>query len=577
MYCPECGHNLYDNCYHFCPECGAAIHDMQCENNRNIERISGIVFTNLKLLSESLGANTSDVESAIETFIEGKKNQGVDYRLLDAGNYRYSKSTLGIHRNVKLDRSSGISAYTDVLRDMYDAMTAAGNMPTHLFIIGGDDVIPMPQIRHYIEDNTSDSTIDTDIIYSYPYKGDMVSLLENQELFSYKQLLLAGRLPFGKDASLSDLVNYLDRVVGMQDGIERGFIYGQCDPNWKIVSSIITDSLRKSNLFPDLSGKVHERFYYRRLFLSPFVDCSNVEQVFNDRAAMYYFNLHGGEGEAQSGYYGALPPEYGERRIYTAIVPDIMTTAGSTNVVISEACYGAKFIGLHKKDSMMLSSLHSNTAVFVGSSRIAWGSCDDRGKPEEQHTISSADIIAKSFMESMVSGMNAGESFFSARKKLMETSSPGDMLAAVTVTEFNLFGDPTVRYRTEADGSGNEKCSPERPGLPASEMVLDKISREDCSVEQVESSMTEGGKQSLLEQVRNAVDANIAAINQTVSEYLYSNFGLEPRKPYNILKIKHKGKLESICFFYNTDDMKSMKYMVRTDPHGKISQVLSSK
>ena len=60
--------------------------------------------------------------------------------------------------------------------------------------------------------------------------------------------------------------------------------------------------------------------------------------------------------------YGALP----------AIEPEHMMTCEEPNIVISEACYGGRFIGLDKRHSMMLASLFTNTLAFVGSSLMIY-------------------------------------------------------------------------------------------------------------------------------------------------------------------------------------------------------------
>lgn len=580
MYCPECGHKLEEDNFRFCPECGAVLGDDNengAKNGRE-KNIYGILFTNLKTLAESLHTSVESVTSAIERFIEDKKKYGVHYILTDAGNYTYgNKSSFGIRKKVHLDSSSGFEKYMDIVCDMYENMTKDGILPTHLFIIGGDNVIPMPQIQHYIKDSASDETIDTDILYSYPYKGDLIRMLENQEIFSYRQCLLTGRLPFGKDASIYDLTGYLGRALEVSGGIESESSYGQCDPNWKKVSSLITVPLKRKNLLPDYGDRVSEKFYYRKLFLSPFVDHSNVGQVFNTRASLYYFNLHGGEGEGLSGYYGALPPEYGEHKMYTAITPESMASAEYANVVVSEACYGAKFIDLRKEDSMMLTSLGNRTIVFAGSSRIAWGACDDRNRTEEQHTICSADIIAKTFMESMLKGLDAGEAFFIARKELMTHAEPGDLFAAVTVTEFNLYGDPTSRFKTDTTEPDITKSA---SGQVISEPLKQEHAPAECMAESIDPdtvSSASARPSGILDMVRGAVDSNLAQISQNISEHLYGSFGIEPRKPYSIMKIKQNGKNTGFYFFYDTGKENSSRFMVKTDTRGKIHQIQSSK
>ena len=126
----------------------------------------------------------------------------------------------------------------DILMDVHNGEQAGGDeISQYLFIIGSNDIIPMPCIRHYISDDANDDSIDTDILYAYPYGKEMLALLENQEAFTYDQLFFVGRLPLGEDASFEDLRDYLERDVNYSLGFPMNEAYGQCDPTGKKVSS----------------------------------------------------------------------------------------------------------------------------------------------------------------------------------------------------------------------------------------------------------------------------------------------------------------------------------------------------
>ncbi|MFR7812228.1 MAG: hypothetical protein ACLU4N_25005 [Butyricimonas faecihominis] len=111
--------------------------------------------------------------------------------------------------------------------------TSGGDEYRNTYFIGSNDIIPMPCIRHYISDDANDDSIDTDILYAYPYGKEMLALLENQEAFTYDQLFFVGRLPLGEDASFEDLRDYLERDVNYSLGFPMNEAYGQCDPTEK--------------------------------------------------------------------------------------------------------------------------------------------------------------------------------------------------------------------------------------------------------------------------------------------------------------------------------------------------------
>lgn len=115
----------------------------------------------------------------------------------------------------------------DILLDVHNAEQADGSEESqYLFIIGGSDIIPMPRIRHYISNDANDDSIDTDILYAYPYGKEMITLLESQEAFKYDQLFFVGRLPFGEDASIEDLCAYLERNIAYSHGFPINEAYG---------------------------------------------------------------------------------------------------------------------------------------------------------------------------------------------------------------------------------------------------------------------------------------------------------------------------------------------------------------
>ncbi len=105
----------------------------------------------------------------------------------------------GNTKKAHLKANSPLWDYMDILMDVHNGEQAGGDeISQYLFIIGSNDIIPMPCIRHYISDDANDDSIDTDILYAYPYGKEMLALLENQEAFTYDQLFFVGRLPLGE-------------------------------------------------------------------------------------------------------------------------------------------------------------------------------------------------------------------------------------------------------------------------------------------------------------------------------------------------------------------------------------------
>ena len=577
MFCPECGNRIEDQNIHFCPECGARI-----EQESNTEKktpvkphpqgmsMHGLIFTNLDLLAEKTGTDEQSLMAIFDAFIRQKREYGISYKLVDAGNYTYRKSGFwGNSKKVHLKITSPLWDYMDILTDVHNGEQAAGDeISQYLFIIGGSDIIPMPYIHHYIPNDSNDDSIDTDMLYAYPYGKEMITLLENQAAFTYDQLFFVGRLPLGEDASLEDLCGYLERDIDYSNGFPMNEAYGQCDPHWKKVSSYVANDLLNGNYFRDLSRYLSPDHYYNRLLLSPMVVEGNLQQVFHTNASLYYFNLHGGEGLESRGYAGVMlnKEEYGA---LPAIEPEHMMTCEEPNIVISEACYGGRFIGLDQHHSMMLASLFTNTLAFVGSSRVAWGAVDDASSPQSGVSVSYADIIAGYFISAILQGYTVAEALFIARSAVLQGTVPGDPHAALTVVEFNLFGDPmtTMNVRTNLK-SGNKATS--------KTTLIDPNTKIGCTIEKIKTEKENG---SILEQVRGAVNANIQQIHDTIGQHLYANYGIKPRPMEEVLKIKYSNGQEEMKFNYDLTSERQIpaRFVVTTSSDGKIKSVYTTR
>ena len=577
MFCPECGNRIEDQNIHFCPECGARI-----EQESNTEKkapvkphpqgmsMHGLIFTNLDLLAEKTGTDEQSLMAIFDAFIRQKREYGISYKLVDAGNYTYRKSGFwGNSKKVHLKITNPLWDYMDILMDVHNGEQAAGDeISQYLFIIGGSDIIPMPCIHHYIPNDSNDDSIDTDMLYAYPYGKEMITLLENQAAFTYDQLFFVGRLPLGEDASLEDLCGYLERDIDYSNGFPMNEAYGQCDPHWKKVSSYVANDLLNGNYFRDLSRYLSPDHYYNRLLLSPMVVEGNLHQVFHTNASLYYFNLHGGEGLESRGYAGVMlnKEEYGA---LPAIEPEHMMTCEEPNIVISEACYGGRFIGLDQHHSMLLASLFTNTLAFVGSSRVAWGAVDDASSPQSGVSVSYADIIAGYFISAILQGYTVAEALFIARSAVLQGTVPGDPHAALTVVEFNLFGDPmtTMNVRTNLK-SGNK--------ITSKTTLVDPNTKIGCTIEKIKTEKENG---SILEQVRGAVNANIQQIHTTIGQHLYASYGIKPRPVEEVLKIKYSNGQEEMKFNYDLTSERQIptRFVVTTSSDGKIKSVYTTR
>jgi hypothetical protein len=580
MYCPECGTRLEDDAL-FCPECGTKVmHEVeepaapaqtaqptnaapqqpqpqqpqpqqpaqpqqQQQQPQQPQRqpqpqpqeqpdtrpvfARGLILTNIASLSHRLKIDEVALKGIISNYIEDLKNLGLSYRLIDASDYTYMQSNLfGKHKHVSLTGKDPWYAYADLTLDQHEWEKKKG-MPEseYLFIIGGSHDVPMPTLPNFLASHMKgkDKTMDTDLLYAYPYGEKMEQDLLSQRLFRYDALFYVGRLPIADNASLDDLTDYLDRSVRLECSVPVGAAYSQCDPHWKKITEVITAPLAKAGLFPDYSKMPDQVIFRNRIFLTPAVilDEEDEHPLFNYDAGYIFFNMHGSDDMGSYHFYGQEMGPDGE--FYCGFSPRMISGSNRPNILFTQACYGGRFVGYPKQYSMVLTALTGNTMVFIGSSRTALGGVDSGGQ------LSTSDILAEAFNRHVMTGKSVGAAFFAARIATFK-HKPGDPSHALTIAEFNLFGDPMIHL-----------------AVPNSEFVTAHVSKSaplgqnevlNVPTEEVLMNKSVGGApQSMLSQLRSAVDANIMKIHEVIAKQLYEQYNIPAREPLIITRKKY--------------------------------------
>ena len=575
MFCPECGTKIEDTTELFCSECGTPLEhedepQFEEETAKSNLLAHGILLTDTLLLAQKLGADEEEVRDLLEQYIACKKQVGISYSLVNLQDFgARSNNFFSFSSSRQKSERCSAEACLDILKSLRRKEEKQGtDTSTYLFIIGSDDVVPMPCIKHFKNGgNYHDKDIDTDLPYAYPYADMTLKKVELQSVFNYEPLLCVGRLPVGNDTTLENLTDYFQRSLDNAAGIPIEGAYAQCDPHWKKVSLSVADTGLIHPFLRNFDGRIKGDFYYNRLMLTPHVDSGNVEQVFHRDASLYYYNLHGSSGREQAGYSGEYPPHL--RQYATGVLPQHMAQCTRPNVVIAESCYGARHINLDSEHSMLLSAIYGKTLLYVGSSRIAWGQLDPNGNSEEV-SMDFADVMAFAFLNILMQGYSAGVSFDAARSKVYEVCTPSEERAA-TIAEFNLFGDPSLFVERTRDEKLLQKSIIDLPQTDCS-------SRKSATIETLYSN---GGaaEQSILQRVRGWVDRNIEDITRTVSETLYSQYGLPQRKPDALLRITAADGSKMLKLDYNeaAPDGAFLQYSALTREDGTLLRVITTK
>ena len=576
-FCYNCGTAL-SGTEKFCGQCGARIEhkttpqvQVQSQNPDVKEEVPqkarscsrhGIIFTNVEVLASNIKCSKKSLADVLNTYADMMTDADIKYKVVDASDYKFvSKGAGRRSESVSLGKDNTWIDYQHILYDII-CYEKDNNCPesNYLFIIGGHDVVPVAAVNHYINDEPdfSDTDIETDLLYAYPYGPHTQSALESQQLYKQEMYFLAGRLPVPVGADMSYLIQYFENVQTVLDGIPVSKVYAQCDPHWKELTAYLMSPFDKTGMLPD-RGNVSGRFCYKNVMLGPEITSQHIASVMSSDTDLIFLNLHGSDHPNNSGYLGELPPK--THQYYEIFPTSAMSIPAKPNVFVAEACYGGRFIGYDEEDSMIQAGLSHMTVLGLASSRIAFGT--------PAPPASSADIICFNFVMALMEGYSAGEAMVVARRAFFGDDGMLSDVSATTLAEFNLFGDPSLRVKCVGRKSApfvDRKVAPANFPIGYDSKVIKGASK----------------KQSLLDMVRNAVDANVQAISDTIGKELYEKYGLPPREPQTIKRVRYANGQERLMFSYSEDhgvSGQSVKtlWRVTATTDGKIESVLTSK
>jgi hypothetical protein len=521
----------------------------------------GIILTDTRKIAKLCRTTSFEILNIIKDYTVKLSRFGHQYMIFDYDSTRYQNNSW--------------ENYVDELSKFYyDQLNNKKFEPQYLFIIGGDEVIPMPVFDDQ-HDLTSrfvrNPNFESDIPYSYLISYGIEDMIWDGSLYENDPILHVGRLPFAVDFEKSFLTSYLDKVI---NAVENDFTISNCfslsDSEWNGASKAVFNNVGVNNKFIDFS---------------PSVTLNNVDNIFDPTSDILYFNLHGDNRVENKHFFG------GGGQIPAISLPQI-SSLQNYNIIVTEACYGARFIGYQMNQSMLLNALNNNTLAYVGSSKIAWGSCTN--------SLSCADIVAKSIFRALSNGQTIGSALTQAKidNLVKEEQSYNDNEYAyhyddddeeddgdnfyswftfyeevynkntlATSIEFNLFGEPTLcAFNNRNKVRTKEKVS-KASKIPQKSITKDLFNKNK--------------EQSILEAVRASVDLEFEKISRTIQAELYNKYQLTSDELQSIdLHKSSSSSKEAYMYIYNkkVENMDSEKqYYVICSKKGSIKKVITTK
>lgn len=570
-FCPECGTKVEADA-RFCPNCGTPFESIEekpehevnnsYSDNPTDEKV-GVILTDTLKLAEKYSCSQGDVKAVIESFREQSREHGMEWYLMDAT--AYVEDT---------DNPFWLN-YNEAISDFMQEYELPRGVKIPVFIIGGDDVIPIPMVED-VFGSSDNGRIPCDMCYCF--EGNFFSDLWDQGDHSITEDYVrnnVSRLPLEDgemETSLADdLGNYFERCSPYyNDGLGVDAVMMEANASWLPASKTMSEHLPLINHADD-PDMVQDGMY-----VSPPVsteDEDSVEPVIDtlDECGMLLFNLHGAGSKGMSGFYN----DDGEA-FSTAMLNN--TEAQVLNTV---ACYGARYHGFERDDSMMLSALYNNGFLLYAGSLIPVPMTElEVPAGVEVHEGSGSEHLMPIYCMEQFRGLPVGEAMMRAKLEYFNTFRfmERDDFSMATMMMFSLYGNPMLRIKLQEEVLQKAAECHVLPVLPQNKRVtpIQKKRMQRVLVKDDHKG------QSLLDEVRGLVDANLSAIHAQVQQYLYDTLGLEPRWLDHVDSFElsdNKGfSQKGYCYTY-VDRSKpfAQKSMVEVTTKGAVTRVFRTK
>ena len=535
----------------------------------------GIIFTDSLTLAEKYGCSVEDVYEVLNVFITNSAKVGQNWYLLDAGNCRQ-----------ELGNAPYWGDYNDILGSFIHDNGFQVGIATPVFIIGGSDVIPVPQL----ENPQYSGMIPTDMAYCF-------STLFFSELWDGDRHIsndyvrnTVSRLPLecGKMQTTlqDDLLSYFNLCSVVPDGIDIEGVAMASNVEWT------DNSVTMSQHLPLIYTKTSdEQETYKRMYMCPKLvatesnDGDVDEKVLNDyeqalsHAGMLLFNLHGSDSQRASGFYCNGDDGYPESFNIN------MMKQSNARVLNTVACFGARYDGYTRENSMLMSALLGGGKLLYAGSTISVPMIGDESQtyPDgvTQYPGSGSEKFMPIYCYYQFCGLPAGQAMMQAKLDYFNTFRhiERDDFSLSTIMMFGLYGNPMLHVRARQDvidAAVKYEVLPQLPETAKASAPI-RMKRTQCLItkQQLQES------KSLLDQLRSCVDDNLRAIHGMVQQYLYQQLGLDPRwlDEVDVFTMPDGNGNYDMGYIYNYDDCNKLgnKTMVEVDRQGQITRKITFK
>ncbi len=525
----------------------------------------GILLTNTKVLAEKYECNRQEIHSILNSFISNSAGYQQGWFLLDCADYAD-----------RIDDGTFYLPYNELISDFIESNQLQVGADLCLFIIGGDDVIPIPLIEDPYG-TSDDGRMPTDMAYCFSdtFLADLLGSGNHCIGEEYVRNNVS-RLPL-EDGSMNsnprdDIERYLSQSLRyMCIGIDVDKTLMTSHLDWADNSNTMSHHL-------PLVCNHEDGITHGDMYVSPKLkarDSSTCDAYVSTmkKADMLVFNLHGGNQRGASGFYSNDE----------AFSIDMMLKSKAP-VLNTVACFGARYHGYARKDSMLLSAIYNGPVMLYSGSLISVPMMDDASQHYPEGATpkpgSGSEKLMPIICTYQYSGMPAGKAMLLAKLDYFSVyrAIERDDFSLATAMMFGLYGNPMLYFQRIDDvvlRAREEQIFPSE-AISSSTPIHLKHSRRVYEKNDHEQSA------SLVETIRQTVDNNLSVIHQQLAEHLYQQLGLEPRWLTAIDEFEMEDLWGNLLdgFTLEYDDLSKTfgnKTWVETDKEGRVTRVTTTK
>lgn len=535
---------------------------MKAEEPDEFKEHYGIVLTDTNILAQKYCRSREEIIALFQPFFDTAEEQNMHWGFLDvADHYDEMQSNHWLEYNNLVSRfinDYGLPAGPDL----------------HLLIVGGDDVIPVPDMPDPYEYGSG--SIPTDTCYSFDgtYLPDLIDggnlVLEINQARNN-----VGRLPL-EDGPLnidpeSDLGAYFNISGIYGGGIPVDTVVMSSNSEWIPASATMSQHL------PLLCETNDPSLARDRMYVSPglLTDNDQAMKLYKNsisHAGMLMFNLHGADSPEMPGFYSS-----GE-----AFNPSMLNLS-SARVVNTVACFGARYKGGYSREqSMVLSALYGGGVLLYTGSLIPVPMYSNHETDEVRelmlHPGTGSEVFMRLFPLYQFKGMTAGRALLQAKCDYfnMMRHVEHDGFSLSTALMFCLYGNPMLHVKARKDVVAAARNN---TAIPAGEVKSVRIPVRKTIKQRV---LQKSPGKSILGQASGYVDSNLSAIRGYAEQYVYQALGLPPAYLDSIDALNRptaNGDHETAYSFNYIDPYSyfSREKHVETDAHGRIKRVYTTK